>query len=57
MHKPRELNQKGEKTGKPIGKHVISLYSTGISQIFKIKNEKKITARYWEWSDHQILDT
>ena len=26
-----ELNEKGEKTGKALGKHVINLYSTGIS--------------------------
>ena len=30
-YKQRELNQKGEKTGKTLGKHVINLYSTGIS--------------------------
>ena len=28
----RELNEKGEKTGKASGKHVINLYSTGISR-------------------------
>ena len=27
----RELNKKGEKTGKALGKHVINLYSAGIS--------------------------
>ena len=27
----RELNEKGEKTGKALGKHVINLYSTDIS--------------------------
>ena len=27
----RELDEKGEKTGKALGKHVINLYSTGIS--------------------------
>ena len=26
-----ELNEKGEKTGKALGKHVINLYSTEIS--------------------------
>ena len=30
-YKQRELNEKGEKTGKALGKHVINLYSTGIS--------------------------
>ena len=29
-YKQRELNEKGEKTGKALGKHVINLYSTGI---------------------------
>ena len=31
-YKQRELNKKGEKTGKALGKHVINLYSTGISR-------------------------
>ena len=31
-YKQRELNKKGEKTGEALGKHVINLYSTGISQ-------------------------
>ena len=30
-YKQCELNEKGEKTGKALGKHVINLYSTGIS--------------------------
>ena len=30
-YKQRELNEKGEKSGKALGKHVINLYSTGIS--------------------------
>ena len=30
-YKQRELNEKGEKTGKAPSKHVINLYSTGIS--------------------------
>ena len=30
-YKQRELNEKGEKTGKALGKHVINLYCTGIS--------------------------
>ena len=29
-YRQRELNEKGEKTGKALGKHVINLYSTGI---------------------------
>ena len=29
-YKQRELNEKGEKTGKVLGKLVINLYSTGI---------------------------
>ena len=35
-----ELNEKGEKTGKALGKHVINLYSTGISRWLKIKDVK-----------------
>ena len=31
-HKQGELNEKGEKTGKALGKNVINLYSTGISR-------------------------
>ena len=31
-YRQHELNEKGEKTGKALGKHVINLYSTGISQ-------------------------
>ena len=38
----RELNEKGEKTGKILGKHVINLSSTGISRWLKIKDVKKI---------------
>ena len=30
-YKQRELNKKGEKTAKTLGKHVIKLYSNGIS--------------------------
>ena len=37
-----ELNEKGEKTGKAIGKHVINLYSTGISRWLKIRDVKKL---------------
>ena len=31
-YKQRELNEKGEKIGKTLGKHVINLYSTAISR-------------------------
>ena len=41
-YKQRELNEKGENTGKALGKHVINLYSVGISQWFKIKDVKKL---------------
>ena len=41
-YKQRELNEKGENTGKSLGKHVINLYSTGISRWFKIKDAKKL---------------
>ena len=38
----RELNEKGEKTGKVLDKHVINLYSTEISQVIKIRDAKKL---------------
>ena len=41
-YRQRELNKKGEKTGKALGKHVINLYSTGISRWLKIKEVKKL---------------
>ena len=41
-YKQRELIEKGEKTGKALGKHVINLYSTGISRWLKIKDVKKL---------------
>ena len=41
-YKKHELNEKGKKTGKALGKHVINLYSTGISRWLKIKNVKKL---------------
>ena len=41
-YKQRELNEKDEKTGKALGKHVINLYSTGISRWLKIKDVKKL---------------
>ena len=41
-YKQRELNEKGEKTGKALGKHVINLYSNSISWWFKIKDAHKL---------------
>ena len=41
-YKQGELNEKGEYTGKALGKHVINLYSIGISQWVKIKDVKKL---------------
>ena len=41
-YKQRELNEKREKTGKGLGKHVINLYSTGISRMVKIRNVHKL---------------
>ena len=38
----RELNEKCEKTGEALGKHVINLYSNGISGWLKIKDVKKL---------------
>ena len=41
-YKQRELNEKGEKTGKALSKHVINLYSTRIFQWLKTKDAKKL---------------
>ena len=41
-YKQCELNEKGENTGKALDKHVINLYSTGISRWLKIKGVKKL---------------
>ena len=41
-YRQSELNEKGEKTGKVLGKLVINLYSTGISRWLKIKDVKKL---------------
>ena len=40
--KQSEITEKGEKTGKTLGKHVINLYSTGISQMIKIRDVDKL---------------
>ena len=36
------MYEKGEKTRKAWGKHIISLYSTGISHVVKINDVKKL---------------
>ena len=41
-YKQREITEKGEETGKALGKHVMNLYSVSISRCFKIKNVKKL---------------
>ena len=41
-YKQHELIEKGEKTGKVLGKHVINLYSTGSSQMAKIRVVHKL---------------
>ena len=50
-YKQREVNEKGEKTAKALGKHAISLYSTGISWWFKIKDVKKI----WQDIENDLI--
>ena len=49
-YKKHEINKCCEKNGKASAKHVISLYASSISQVVKIREGKKITARYWERS-------
>ena len=39
-YKQRELNEKGKKTGRILGKHVMNLYSTEISWVVKIRDIK-----------------
>ena len=41
-YKQQELNEKVVKTGKALGKHVISLYSIGISWMVKIRGVYKL---------------
>ena len=41
-YKQRKLNEKSKKTGKALRKHVISLYSTGISWDVKIRDIRKL---------------
>ena len=41
LYKQRDLNEKGEKTGKALGRHVINLYSTRISWFVKIRDVHK----------------
>ena len=45
-YKLRELNEKGEKIGKGLGKHVISLYSNGIYRVVKIRDVKKLQQNF-----------
>ena len=42
LYKQRELNEKGEKTGKALSKDVINLYSSVISWVVKIREVKKL---------------
>ena len=41
-YKQHEITGKGEKTAKALGKHVIKLYSKGISWFVKIREAKKL---------------
>ena len=41
-YKQRELNKKCEKTAEALGKHVINLYSKGISRVVEIRDVKKV---------------
>ena len=42
QYKQCELNEKGEKTGEALGKHVFNLYSTGNSRVVKINDVEKL---------------
>ena len=41
-YKQLELNEKDEKTGKTLGKHIINLYCIRISWVIKIRDVKKL---------------
>ena len=41
-YKQREGNEKGEKAEKALGKHVINIYSNGISRMVKIRDVKDL---------------
>ena len=41
-YRQRELNEKGDKTGRALSKHIINLYSTDISQMVKIRDVHKL---------------
>ena len=41
-YKQCEITEKGVKTGKALGKHVINLYSVGISRMLKTRDVKKL---------------
>ena len=40
--KQRDMNKKGERTGKALGKHVINLYATRVSRWVKIRDVHKL---------------
>ena len=41
-YKQREITEKGEKTANVLGRHIIKLYSNGISQLVKIRDPKRL---------------
>ena len=41
-YKQREITEKGEKIANALGRHIIKLYSNGISQLVKIRDAKKL---------------
>ena len=38
----KELQHKGEKTGKTMGKHLIKIYSNGVSKVFRIEDMEQL---------------
>ena len=51
-YRQRELNEDGEKTAKALGKHIIKLYSNGMSRFVKIRNVKKLRQ---DIEDHPLI--
>ena len=55
-YKQRELNEKGEKAAKALGKYAINLYSRRISWLVKIRDVKKLRQDIEEVIKHQMAN-
>ena len=55
-YKQRELNEKGEKAAKALGKYAINFYSRRISWLVKIRDVKKLRQDIEEVIKHQMAN-